>query len=157
MKWLDSRSGAGFVQHELRIAFHPKKKGRGEESCRCAVVLRSGSLDRQHQHYLDTGWKGRFSGLTQDLLNHKVWGWPQWSDFTRLLGNSETHWIKRSWRHNSQIQNMKFIWMLNLAGCFKKIIKIKLWCNQEHIYRHLLVIPSSHAHCFRCDNDLVVF
>lgn len=37
MKWLDSRSGAGFVQHELRTAFHPKKKGRGERAKRADV------------------------------------------------------------------------------------------------------------------------
>ena len=53
MKWLDSRSGAGFVQHELRTAFHPKKKGRGE-TVRVADV----------QRFSD---QGRWTGSTNTL------------------------------------------------------------------------------------------
>lgn len=43
MQWLDSRSGAGFVHHELRPSFQPKKKGRGErvKVADVAAVLRS--------------------------------------------------------------------------------------------------------------------
>ena len=91
--------GQDLYNLSLDPLFILRKKGEERsEACRYAAVLRSRSLDGQQQHYLDTGRKGQFSGPTQGLLNHKVWGWPQWSVFTRLLGNPETYWIERNWR-----------------------------------------------------------